>query len=121
MRKGQSFDEAVSAVISDFPWQSEQAAVFRQEYPEPARVNRSRSRHRRSRERGRKHRSRSPGKRGGKAVGKDKGKTKKPRVDTSHCRLAGANGNEICRNWNLSLCGRRRAVRTHTRVRHLPG
>ena len=35
MRKGQSFDEAVVAMIKDLPWQSEQAAVFRQEYPEP--------------------------------------------------------------------------------------
>ena len=59
MRKGLSFDEATSAMINDLPWQSEQAAVFRQEYPEPASRthNRSRSRRRRFRERGRKHRS----------------------------------------------------------------
>ena len=61
MRKGQSFDESVAALIHDLPWQSEQAAVFRQEYPEPSRANRSRSRNRRSRERTRRHRSRSPG------------------------------------------------------------
>ena len=102
MRKGLSFDGAVVAVINDLPWQSEQAAVFRQEYPESGRANRSRSRNRRSRERGRKHRSRSPRRRGGKGAGKDKGKGKKPRVDTAHW-LTEANGSQMCRNWNLSL------------------
>ena len=111
VRKGQSFDEAVVAMINDLPRQSEQAAAFRQEYPESSRANRSRSRHRRSRERGRKHRSRSPGKRGGKGAGKDKGKGKKPLVDTSHW-LTEASGSEICRNWN-SLCGRTQCSRTH--------
>ena len=112
MRKGQSFDEAVVAMINDLPWQSEQAAVFRQEYPESGRANRSRSRNRRSRERGRKQRSRSPGRRGGKGAGKDKGKGKKPRVDTAQW-LTEATGSQICRNWNLSLCGRTQCSRTH--------
>ena len=110
------FDEAISAMINDLPWQSEQAAVFRQEYPEPSSrtPNRSRSRRRRFRERGRKQRSRSPGKRG-KGAGKDKGKDKakaKTRVDTS-LWLAGASGSEICRNGNLSLGGRSQCARQH--------
>ena len=112
MRKGQSFDESVTAMIHDLPWQSEQAAVFRQEYPEPNRPNRSRSRNRRSRERGRRQRSRSPGRRGGKGAGKDKGKGKKGRVDTSQW-LTESNGSQICRNYNLSLCGRTQCSRTH--------
>ena len=111
MRKGQSFDESVASMINDLPWQSEQAAVFRQEYPEPSRANRSRSRNRRSRERDRRRRSRSPGRRGGKGAGKDKGKGKKGRVDTSQW-LAESNGSQICRNYNLSLCGRTQCPRT---------
>ena len=111
MRKGQSFDESVTAMIHDLPWQSEQAAVFRQEYPEPNRPNRSRSRNRRSRERDRRRRSRSQ-KRGGKGGGKDKGKGKKGRVDTSQW-LTESNGSQICRNYNLSLCGRTQCSRVH--------
>ena len=110
MRKGQSFDESVTAMIHDLPWQSEQAAVFRQEYPEPNRPNRSRSRDR-SRERKRRRRSRSQ-KRGGKGGGKDKGKGKKGRVDTSQW-LTESNGSQICRNYNLSLCGRTQCSRVH--------
>ena len=112
MRKGQSFDESVAAMIHDLPWQSEQAAVFRQEYPEPGRANRSRSRNRRSRERTRRQRSRSPGRRGGKGASKGKGKGKKGRVDTVQW-LTGSNGSQICRNYNLSLCGRTQCPRTH--------
>ena len=99
-------------MIHDLPWQSEQAAVFRQEYPEPSRANRSRSRNRRSRERVRRQRSRPPGRRGGKGAGKDKGKIKKGRVSTAHW-LTGSNGSQICSNWDLSLCGRTQCSRIH--------
>ena len=113
MRKGQSFDEAVDAMIGDIPWQAEQAAGFRQEYPEQAaRPNRSRSRRRRSRERTTRARSRSPGKHG---KGGNKGKSKaqpKQRVDTSRW-LTEVDGSEICRNWNLSLCSRTKCARAH--------
>ena len=33
-------------------------------------------------------------------------------MDASHW-LTEANGSEICRNWNLSLCGRTQCSRTH--------
>ena len=93
--------------------QAEQAAGFRQEYPEQAaRPNRSRSRRRRSRERTARARSRSPGKHG---KGGNKGKSKaqpKQRVDTSRW-LTEVDGSEICRNWNLSLCSRTKCARAH--------
>ena len=113
MRKGQSFDEAVTAMLNDIPWQAEQAAGFRQDHPEQAaRPNRSRSRRRRSRERAGRARSRSPGKHG-KGGNKSKVKDKpRQRVDTSRW-LTEADGSEICRNWNLSLCSRPKCARMH--------